>query len=43
MLVPDIGLRTHWYSEERELYSAEPIAEVIAEYDAEEQDAKIHK
>ena len=43
MLVPDIGLRTHWYSEERELHSAQPMAEVIAEYDAGEQDAKSHK
>ena len=42
MLVPDIGMRTHWYSEERDLHSAEPIPEVIAEYDAGEQDAKGH-
>jgi cytochrome c oxidase subunit 4 len=27
MLVPDIGLRQHWYSEERRLYAAEPTAE----------------
>ena len=38
MLVPDVGRRLDWYSEERMLHSAEPIAEVIAEYQAETHD-----
>jgi cytochrome c oxidase subunit 4 len=38
MLVPDIGLRTHHYSEERQLYTGKPIAEMMAEYRSEGHD-----
>ena len=31
MLVPDVGMRNRWASEERELYMAEPMSEVIEE------------
>ncbi|MEX2140732.1 MAG: cytochrome C oxidase subunit IV family protein [Pirellulales bacterium] len=38
MLVPDVGLRQNWYSEERRLYAAEPLPEVVAEHESEQQD-----
>ena len=31
MLIPDVGLRNRWASEERELYMGEPMAEIIEE------------
>jgi hypothetical protein len=38
MLVPDIGLRQHWYSEERALHSARPLSEILAEHGDEQHD-----
>jgi cytochrome c oxidase subunit 4 len=38
MLVPDIGLRGHHYSEERRLHAAEPLSAIAAEHHAEGHD-----
>lgn len=38
MLVPDVGLRMDHYSEERLLYAAEPLPEVVDEYKSERHD-----
>jgi cytochrome c oxidase subunit 4 len=39
MLVPDIGLRMNHYSEERRLHAGQPIAELLADYQAESHDS----
>jgi cytochrome c oxidase subunit 4 len=39
MLVPDVGLRQNWYSEERILHSARPLSEILAEHHGEQHDS----
>jgi cytochrome c oxidase subunit 4 len=38
MLVPDIGLRRHWYSEERHLHAAESLSQTVAEHSSQQHD-----